>query len=96
MSLDRASSRIGDGALDWFLASMSGRIGAVRAEPVTEEIMHFEMYRDGSGEWRWRLFASNGRQIANGGEGYVKKSDCENGIRLVKSATEDTPVRVKE
>ncbi|WP_374440870.1 YegP family protein [Stella sp.] len=58
--------------------------------------MHFEIYRDTGGEWRWRLVAANGKQIANGGEGYVNRADCENGIRLVKGTNADTPIRTKE
>lgn len=27
--------------------------------------------------WRWRLVAENGRKIANGGEGYANRSECE-------------------
>lgn len=29
-----------------------------------------------SQRWRWRLVASNGRKIANGGEGYANKDEC--------------------
>ena len=44
----------------------------------------FEIYKDKSGQWRWRFVASNGKTIADSGEGYVAKSDCEHGINLVK------------
>ncbi len=43
-----------------------------------------EIYKDKKGEFRWRLFASNGQQIANGGEGYKSLSSCKNGIESVK------------
>ena len=48
----------------------------------------FRVYRDKAGEWRWNLIADNGRIIADGGEGYVNKSDCLHGIELVKAANE--------
>ena len=48
--------------------------------------MYFEVYRDTINNWRWRLWSSNGRIIADSAEGYVNKSDCLNGIDLVKSA----------
>jgi uncharacterized protein len=48
--------------------------------------MHFEIYSDHAGEWRWTLYASNGRKIADSGEGYHNKADCEHGIALVKQA----------
>lgn len=34
----------------------------------------FEIYRDTAMEWRWRLVASNGRIVADSGEGYKRKS----------------------
>lgn len=45
----------------------------------------FEIYKDKSGQFRWRLKAANGKIIADSGEGYVAKSDCQHGIELVKS-----------
>ena len=37
--------------------------------------MKFVVYRDGNGEYRWRLVASNGKIVASG-EGYKNKADC--------------------
>lgn len=31
------------------------------------------IYQDDAGEWRWRLKSSNGRIVADSGEGYTKK-----------------------
>jgi uncharacterized protein YegP (UPF0339 family) len=36
----------------------------------------FELYKDAKGEFRWRLVASNGQTIANGGEGYKSKDSA--------------------
>jgi uncharacterized protein len=55
--------------------------------------MYFRLYKDTSGHWRWTLYSSNGNKIADSGEGYVNKSDAENGIKLVKSTSAATPVR---
>jgi len=44
----------------------------------------FEIYKDKSGEFRWRLIASNGQMIANSGEGYKSKDSAKNGIESVK------------
>lgn len=55
--------------------------------------MYFELYKDRAGEWRWRLKASNGKIVADSGEGYHNKSDAEHGINLVKGTTSSTPVR---
>ena len=42
-----------------------------------------EFYRDKAGEWRWRLKSSNGNIIAESGEGYKNKTDCEHGFSLI-------------
>ena len=44
----------------------------------------FDVYKDKSGEYRWRLKAANGQVIATGGEGYKEKKSCEDGIASVK------------
>ena len=44
----------------------------------------FEIYKDGKGEFRWRLVASNGQMIANSGEGYKSKDSAKAGIASVK------------
>ena len=38
--------------------------------------MKFIIYRDSKGEWRWNCFASNGKIIADSGEGYKRISSC--------------------
>lgn len=48
--------------------------------------MRFELYRDASGGWRWRLRVQNGNVIADSGEGYARREDCEHGIALVKES----------
>jgi len=48
--------------------------------------MHFDLYKDTAGYWRWRLKATNGKIIADSGEGYANKSDAERGIVLVKTS----------
>jgi uncharacterized protein YegP (UPF0339 family) len=53
--------------------------------------MRFEIYKDHKAEWRWRLRAQNGNIIADSGEGYMRREDCEHGISLTKgSATAPT------
>ncbi|MCJ2008976.1 YegP family protein [Methylobacterium sp. J-092] len=48
--------------------------------------MRFEIYRDALGHWRWRLRAQNGNVVADSGEGYVRREDCEHGIALVRQS----------
>ena len=44
----------------------------------------FEIYKDKSGEFRWRLTHTNGQIIANSGEGYTTKVNAMGGINSVK------------
>lgn len=53
--------------------------------------MKYVMYKDQAHQWRWTLFATNNRRIANSGEGYHNKNDCLHAINLVKG-TSQTPV----
>lgn len=44
----------------------------------------FHVYKDGKGEYRWRLRSGNGQVIANGGEGYTTKAAALGGIAAVQ------------
>ncbi|MDD5511224.1 MAG: YegP family protein [Dehalococcoidales bacterium] len=55
----------------------------------------FELYKDAKGEFRWRLVASNGQTIANGGEGYKTKASAVNGIESVKKNAPVAPIEEK-
>lgn len=52
---------------------------------------HYEIYKDVSGQYRWRFWASNGRKIADSGESYHNKQDCQRGIEIMK-ASANAPV----
>ena len=54
----------------------------------------FELYKDGTGEYRWRFISSNGRILADSGESYKNKADCQSGIDLIKG--EAPTARVEE
>ena len=44
-------------------------------------------YKDGIGEWRWRYIdPSNGKILADSGEGYKKKKACEAAYNKVTGA----------
>jgi uncharacterized protein len=49
----------------------------------------FEIYKDGKGEYRWRLWTGHGQVIATGGEGYSSKANALAGIKPVQR---DAPV----
>jgi uncharacterized protein YegP (UPF0339 family) len=44
----------------------------------------FEVYADRAGEYRWRLVASNGRIVADSGEGYTRERDALRAVRRVR------------
>jgi len=48
--------------------------------------MAYYLYKDASGQFRWRLQAGNNRIIANSGEAYHNKQDCLAAINLVKGS----------
>ena len=52
----------------------------------------FEVYADKAGEYRWRLKASNGRQIASSGEGYKARGDCLKGIASLQKNAPDARI----
>jgi uncharacterized protein YegP (UPF0339 family) len=41
-----------------------------------------EIYKDGSGKWRWRATAANGNIVGASSQGYVNKSDCVANAKL--------------
>ncbi|MCA9732664.1 DUF1508 domain-containing protein [candidate division KSB1 bacterium] len=47
-------------------------------------MLKFEIFKDVSNQYRWRLRANNYKIIATSGEGYHNRSDCEYAINLVK------------
>lgn len=52
-----------------------------------------EIYRDAKREWRWRLRASNGRIVADSGEGYRRKASLLGGIECARvMLSGDVPV----
>lgn len=48
--------------------------------------MYFKKYRDQAQQWRWTLYASNHKKVADSGESYWNEADCDHAIKLVKSA----------
>lgn len=46
----------------------------------------YKLYTDVNGFWRWRYVASNGKTIADSGEGYFNKADCLRGVEIMKGS----------
>lgn len=61
--------------------------------PLADAKARFEVFRDGAGEWRWRLVHDNGNIIADSGEGYASKANARKGLRSVKRNAAAASVR---
>lgn len=58
---------------------------------AVEKHPKFEIYTDKSGEFRFRLKATNGQVIATG-EGYKTHKNCVNGVESVKKNSADAEI----
>lgn len=47
--------------------------------------MTFELYADAKDEFRWRLLDTDGKNVANSGQGYGKKADCKKMVENFKA-----------
>ena len=54
-----------------------------------------EFYKDKQKKYRWRLKASNGRIIADSGQGYKAKESCFDGWRAVVGLIENCDYRME-
>ena len=53
----------------------------------------FRVYKDVSGQWRWRFTAGNGKIVASG-EGYRRRIDCLKAVQLIKAEAIDADVEL--
>ena len=54
--------------------------------------MTFEVYKDKSEEFRWRLKAANGNIMATCGQGYKDKADCMSAIKSIQAGAANAKV----
>ncbi|MCD1645698.1 YegP family protein [Aurantimonas coralicida] len=45
--------------------------------------------KDNGGQWYWIYYARNGEAIGRSSESYHNRSDCTNGVNLMKNSTGD-------
>lgn len=55
-------------------------------KPEAQKYPKYEVYLDNASQYRYRLLASNGQNIAVAEEGYASKSGCINGIDAIGRA----------
>lgn len=51
--------------------------------------MKFELYKDSSNQYRWRLKGANGEIVASG-EAYRNRQDCIDAVHLVMDTNRQT------
>ena len=57
--------------------------------------MKFYRYRDGKGEWRWRLKGRNGKILADSAESYKRLSACTAAIqKIIKACVVDEESKI--
>jgi uncharacterized protein YegP (UPF0339 family) len=54
---------------------------------VRRRHMHFYVFKDIRGQYRWALIAGNNLSVAVSGEGYVNKADCLHGLNITACET---------
>jgi len=53
---------------------------------------NFEVYKDKTKKWRWRLNAENGRIVADSGQGYSTKQSCLAAVKRVKTNSKSATI----
>ena len=73
---------------------MATRATTTKKQTTTQRpiLCQIEMFRDTSGDWRWRLRYANGLIRADSGEGYRNKAECARAIAAVKRDMADAPI----
>lgn len=62
------------------------------AERLADSSATFDVYRDKSGKWRWRLVHRNGNIIATSGESYASDCNARRGMRSVQRNAFDAAI----
>lgn len=61
-------------------------------EGVGSDKYKAETYQDARKEYRWRLIASNGQNVASSSQGYSKKEDCDHALDVIKKSAKAAKV----
>lgn len=52
---------------------------------------NFTVYKDQTGQWRWRFVAANNRILADSAESYHNRMDAVHAIGIIKTAGATAP-----
>jgi uncharacterized protein YegP (UPF0339 family) len=86
------------------VVAMVGAVGIAALAPTSAQdkpkkgekaksTLTFEVYKDASEGFRWRLRAGNNQIIATSGAGYKNKADCMHGIDVIKTGAAKAQVK---
>jgi len=67
-----------------YKAKESAKRGVTIVKTGAATKLKFEVYQDKAKQFRWRLKAANGQEVAASSDGYKAKRDCEHAINLIK------------
>lgn len=59
------------------------KVAAPKVEVAPLIVNEIHVYRDRSGEWRWRALAGNNKIVATSGEGYNNRMYCHKVARAL-------------
>ncbi|MBL8961571.1 MAG: DUF1508 domain-containing protein [Gemmatimonadetes bacterium] len=54
---------------------------------------HYAIYVDRAGKYRWRLHNDAGQNVANSGQGFDSRADCEAELRWMRQRASVVPIR---
>lgn len=72
-------------------------MGAIGSRSKPKRLARVEIYKDFGDEFNWRLYAPNGRILADSGESYTRKHDAKRAAeKFLIAAAEAEIVEAKE
>lgn len=66
----------------------------IKTFPQKPRSPKLKVYKDTAGEWRWSLRSTNGRVIADSGEGYKRQMACLSAAHKVQTAWQDAVIDI--
>ncbi len=61
-------------------------------KPAPKKCPKFEIYLDKANQYRYRMIAANGQNVATSEDGYSTKSGCINGVKAISRAVDGAGV----
>lgn len=72
--------------LSYVLELRNCTCGSTLGRRIQEETMKFQIYKDKTSLYRWRLLAANSQIMADSGESYSRREDIHNAIVALQAS----------